>query len=122
NTFLKCAGMFTLRHGNRCLVEGNYFYGEHKRGSGGIRVIGADHTIINNYIDGVEQGAFWITSGIVDSPLVGYFQARNCVIAFNTVVDTQGPGLLLDAGIASSRRTLLPERIRIINNLFSARG
>jgi poly(beta-D-mannuronate) lyase len=121
NTFLKCAGMFTLRHGNRCLVEGNYFLGYHTRGSGGIRVIGDDHTVVNNYIDGVEQGAFWITSGIVDSPLDGYFQARNCVIAFNTVVDCQGPGILLDAGIGTSRRTLRPERIRIMNNLFAMR-
>lgn len=121
NTFLKCAGMFTLRHGNRCVVEANYFLGDHTRGSGGIRVIGDDHRIVNNYIDGVEQGAFWVTSGIVDSPLNGYFRARNCLIGFNTVVDTQGPGLLLDAGIGSSRRTLRPEGIRIMNNLFSMR-
>jgi poly(beta-D-mannuronate) lyase len=121
NTFLKCAGMFTLRHGNRCVVEANYFLGYHTKGSGGIRVIGEDHRIVNNYIDGVEQGAFWITSGIVDSPLNGYFQARNCMIAFNTVVDTQGPGILLDAGIGTSRRTLRPENIRITNNLFSMR-
>jgi len=121
NTFLKCAGMFTLRHGNRCVVEANYFFGEHKRGSGGIRVIGDDHRIVNNYIDGVEQGAFWVTSGIVDSPLNGYYRARNCVIGFNTIVDTQGPGILLDAGIGSSRRTLRPEAIQIVNNLFSMR-
>jgi len=25
NTFLDCAGMLTLRHGNRCTVEGNFF-------------------------------------------------------------------------------------------------
>lgn len=122
NTFLKCAGMFTLRHGNRCLVEGNYFLGYHTRGSGGIRVIGDDHTIVNNYIDGVEEGAFRITSGIVNSPLNGYFRARNCTIAFNTVVDTQGPGLLLDAGIGTSQRTLRPENIRIVNNLFVMRA
>jgi poly(beta-D-mannuronate) lyase len=121
NTFLKCAGMFTLRHGNRCTVEGNYFLGYHTRGSGGIRVIGDDHTVVNNYIDGVEQGAFWITSGIVESPLNGYFQARNCVIGFNTVVDCASPGILLDAGIGTSRRTLRPERIRIMNNLFAMR-
>lgn len=121
NTFLKCAGMLTLRHGNRCVVEANYFLGYHTKGSGGIRVIGDDHKIVNNYIDGVELGAFWITSGIENSPLVGYFQARNCVIAFNTVVDTQGPGILLDAGIGTSRRTLRPENIQIANNLFSMR-
>jgi len=119
NTFLDCAGMFTLRHGNRCRVEGNFFFGHHKRGSGGIRVIGEDHVIVNNYIDGVEEGAFRVTSGILDSPLVGYFRARNCLIAFNTVVDSAGPIIELAAGLGTSRRTLLPENITIANNVFS---
>lgn len=119
NTFLDCAGMLTLRHGNRCVVEGNFFFGHHTKGSGGIRVIGEDHVIINNYIDGVEKGGFWITSGISNSELKGYFQARNCVIAFNTFVNSRGPAIELDAGFGSSRRTLRPEDITIANNVFS---
>jgi poly(beta-D-mannuronate) lyase len=119
NTFLDCAGMLTLRHGNRCVVEGNFFIGHHKRGSGGIRVIGEDHRIFNNYIEGVEQGGFWITSGIPDSELKGYFQARNCLVAFNTFVDSRGPAVQLDAGIGSSRRTLRPENITVANNVFA---
>jgi poly(beta-D-mannuronate) lyase len=118
NTFRDCAGMFTLRHGNRCRVEGNFFFGNGKRGSGGIRVIGEDHVVINNYIERVQEGGFWITSGIVDSPLNGYFPARNCLIAFNTFVDSPGPALDLDAGIGRARRTLLPENITIANNLL----
>jgi poly(beta-D-mannuronate) lyase len=118
NTFRDCAGMFTLRHGNRCRVEGNFFFGNGKRGSGGIRVIGEDHVVINNYIERVQEGGFWITSGIVDSPLNGYFQARNCLIAFNTFVDSPGPALDLAAGIGRARRTLLPENITIANNLL----
>jgi hypothetical protein len=78
--------------------------------------------IINNYIDGVEKGGFWITSGIVDSELKGYFQSRNCVIAFNTFVDSRGPAVELDAGIGTSRRTLRPENITIANNVFSITG
>ena len=119
NTFLDCAGTLTLRHGNRCTVEGNFFLGHHKKGSGGIRVIGEDHVIVNNYIDGVTQGGLWITAGIPDSELKGYFQARNCVIAFNTIVESAGPCLQLDAGMGTSRRTLLPENITIATNLFS---
>src|SRR5205085_451321 len=69
NTFLDCAGMLTLRHGNRCLVEGNFFLGHHKHGAGGIRVIGEDHKIINNYFEAVDQGGFWVTSGIPASPM-----------------------------------------------------
>ena len=122
NTFLDSAGMFTLRHGNRCTVEGNFFIGHHKRGSGGIRIIGEDHVVINNYIDGVENGGFWITSGISNSELKGYFQSRNCVIAFNTFVDSRGPAIELDAGFGSSRRTLRPENITIANNVFALTG
>ena len=118
NTFLDCAGTLTLRHGNRCRVEGNFFIAHHKRGAGGIRIIGEDHVIVNNYIEGVAQGAFWITSGIVESPLKGYFQARNALIAFNTVVDSAGPYLDLSAGIGSANRTLLPENITVANNVF----
>ena len=119
NTFRDCAGMLTLRHGNRCVVENNFFIAHHKRGSGGIRVIGEDHKIINNYIDGVYQGGIWITSGIENSPLKGYFRARNVVIAFNTIVDSRGPCIDVSAGMGTARRTLYPENVTIANNLFS---
>ncbi|MBI5769228.1 MAG: right-handed parallel beta-helix repeat-containing protein [Verrucomicrobia bacterium] len=119
NTFLDCAGMLTLRHGNRCVIEGNFFLGRGKKGSGGVRVIGEDHVIVNNYIEGVMQGAFWITCGVPHSQLVQYFQARRCTIAFNTVVDSQGPYLELDAGINGSGRLLRPAEITVANNLFA---
>ena len=121
NTFRECGGLLTLRHGNRCRVEGNFFFGKDRRGSGGIRVIGEDHVVVNNYIDGVEEPAIWITSGIVDSPLNGYFQAQRCVIAFNTVVNCGAAVLDLSAGIGSARRTLRPRNITIANNLFVPR-
>jgi poly(beta-D-mannuronate) lyase len=119
NTFLDCAGTLTLRHGNRCRVEANYFIAHHKKGSGGVRVIGEDHLVANNYIDGVEMGGVWITSGIPDSPLNGYYRADRCVIAFNTIVDSRGPCIQLDAGFGSSNRSLRPRNITIANNLIS---
>ena len=119
NTFLDCAGMLTLRHGNRCVVENNFFIAHHTRGSGGIRVIGEGHKIINNYIDGVWQGGIWITAGIVDSPLIGYFQAKNILVTSNTMVNCRGPCLDLNAGFGSSGRTLIPEKVVITKNLFS---
>ncbi|MDQ3813600.1 MAG: polysaccharide lyase 6 family protein [Armatimonadota bacterium] len=119
NTFLDCAGMLTLRHGNRCRVEGNFLFGHGKKGSGGIRIIGEDHTIINNYVDGVARGGFWLTAGVPDSPLNGYFRARNVVLAFNTVVNSRGPSIDLDNGFGNSRRSLRPENITITNNLFA---
>jgi poly(beta-D-mannuronate) lyase len=118
NTFLECAGTLTLRHGDRCTVDSNFFFARNKKGSGGIRIIGEGHTVINNYIDGVEMNAFWITSGIPDSPLVGYVRARDCTIAFNTVVHAHGACLDLSAGLGTANRSLLPENITIANNLF----
>jgi poly(beta-D-mannuronate) lyase len=122
NTFRECAGMFTLRHGNGCLVDGNFFIGNHKRGSGGIRIIGENHTIINNYIEGVENGGFWLTAGMTEPALVEYFQVTNCLIAFNTFVDSRGPALQLDAGYRAPRRVLRPKNVTIANNVFALRG
>ena len=118
NTFLDCDGMLTLRHGNRCVIDGNFFLGHHKKGSGGIRIIGEDHVITNNYFEGLTNGAFWITSGVPHSQLVQYFQARRAVIAFNTVVDSRGPCLELDAGIGGSGRLMRPAEITVANNVF----
>jgi poly(beta-D-mannuronate) lyase len=119
NTFLDCAGFLTLRHGHRCIVDSNFFIAHHKEGSGGVRVINEGHTITNNYIEGVDKGGFWITSGIKDGPLVGYTRAKDCLIAFNTIVDFAGPGLELAAGLGTANRTLVPEDVTIANNLFS---
>lgn len=119
NTFRECNGMLTLRHGNRCRVEGNFFLGNMRRGSGGVRIIGEDHVVVNNYIEAVNNGAFWVTAGIPDSPLVGYFVARNCTIAFNTVVASPGASIDLEAGMGSAGRTLRPENITIAANVFS---
>jgi poly(beta-D-mannuronate) lyase len=118
NTFFACAGTLTLRHGNRCLVDGNFFFGHGKRGSGGIRVIGEDHIVINNYIEAVTEPGIWITAGIPNSELKGYFQARNCLIAFNTLIECRSRCLDLAAGLGRSGRTLLPENITVANNLF----
>jgi len=118
NTFLDCGGFLTLRHGNRCTVDGNLIIGKGKKGSGGIRIIGEDHVITNNYITEVDDGVFRITLGIVDSPLVGYFQAKRCRIEKNVVVNCYGAYLELDAGMGTSRRTLRPENITLSGNIF----
>lgn len=119
NTFRECDGMLTLRHGNRNVVDGNFFLGGGKPNSGGIRVIGEDHVITNNYIEGVKKGGIWLTAGVPNSELKQYFQVKRAVVAFNTIVDSAGPYLDLAAGLGGSGRTLKPEHVTIANNLFS---
>ncbi len=118
NTFRECAGMLTLRHGDRNVVDGNFFLGGGKKDSGGIRIIGEDHVVTNNYIEGVTRGAFWITAGVPNSALHQYYVAKRALIAFNTVVDSAGPYLDLANGLGGAGRILKPEGVVVANNLF----
>jgi poly(beta-D-mannuronate) lyase len=124
NTFVACEGALTLRHGNRCTVEGNFFFGEGRPRTGGVRIIGEDHKIVNNYFQDLAGSAgrapLSINQGFVGSPLDGYFQVKNAIVAFNTFVNCAN-GLLI--GLAdtltggSQQTTLPPVNCRITNNL-----
>ena len=91
NTFVSCQGTLTLRHGNFASVYGNFFFANHKPNSGGIRIIGEDHQVYNNYISGCSgsslKSALTIMNGIPNSVLSGYFQVKRALVAYNTLVD-----------------------------------
>lgn len=123
NTFLNCAGCLTLRHGNRCIVKGNYFLGGDTKSAGGVRVIGEGHRIAGNYFSGTKGragGAISLQAGIPRSPLSGYFQVKRCAIDANTFIDNQGPLIALDASYGQRGCTLLPSDVTISNNLMAA--
>jgi poly(beta-D-mannuronate) lyase len=46
NTIRNCPAQFTLRHGNKSLVYGNYFFN-----TPGLRIFGDDHLIYSNYFE-----------------------------------------------------------------------
>jgi poly(beta-D-mannuronate) lyase len=91
NTFLDCEGALTLRHGNRCTVEGNFFFGHNKPHTGGVRIIGEDHKVFNNYFADLSgtgtRSALTFMLALTNSPLNGYFQVKRAVVAFNTFVN-----------------------------------
>jgi poly(beta-D-mannuronate) lyase len=121
NTFWKNQGMLTLRHGNMCLVEGNMFLGEGVSNTGGIRVIGEDHVVVNNYIErtmGRDGAAITVYAGVENSPLNEYYAAKNAVIAHNTIIDVAGTHISVGAGFGSSNRTVLPTGVVVDNNLL----
>ncbi len=109
NTFRNCEGTLTLRHGNRCRVEGNVFFGNGKSSTGGIRVIGEDHVVVNNYLTGLRgtdlRSAIALMDGIQDSPLNGYFQVKRATVAFNTLV---GNTASIDVGTGKDSDNILP--------------
>lgn len=91
NVFYECKGMLTLRHGNDCIVEGNYFFGNGVSSSGGVRIIGEDHKVYNNYFDNLRgtnfRAALCMVRGKENSVLNDYFQVKNAFVAFNTFVN-----------------------------------
>jgi len=125
NTFVDCEGALTLRHGNRCIVEGNFFFGHGKTRTGGVRIIGEDHKVFNNYFQDLAgadgRSALSIMQGLEDTPLNGYFQVKNAIVAFNTFVNCDNSLLigLSDTLTGTDRETTLPPvDCKIANNII----
>lgn len=91
NLFYESAGMLTLRHGNKASVYGNYFIGNQKKGTGGVRIIGEDHKIHDNYLYGLTgtglNAAVTFMNAWENPPLHGYWQVKNVEVRNNTIVD-----------------------------------
>jgi poly(beta-D-mannuronate) lyase len=77
-------GELTLRHGNDCLVYGNYF-----RNSAGMRIFGDRHQIFSNYLEActginIGNGDGEVADG---APLTAHDRPDDNVITFNTLVN-----------------------------------
>ncbi|AKF08238.1 Alginate lyase precursor [Sandaracinus amylolyticus] len=118
NTFRASIGQLTLRHGDGCVVEGNWFFADGAPGAGGIRVVGGGHRIVNNYVQGVRtssdvRGGIVLMSWESDAEPTGYQEVVDVLVAHNTIADSE-QSLVLGAG--SSDRA--PRRITLANNLI----
>ncbi len=120
NTFFECEGSLVLRHGNRAIVSGNWFIGNDKKNTGGVRVINEGHQIYNNFfykLKGDEfRSALAIMNAIPDSPLNGYAPVKNVVITNNTYYCCALPWAFC-IGIGERNRIITPESTLILNNL-----
>lgn len=91
NLFIESQGSLTLRHGNGCTVSGNCFLGNGLEGTGGIRLIGEDHVVENNYLHGLAgtgyRSAICLVRGQESPALNGYWQVKNARVRRNTIVD-----------------------------------
>ena len=121
NTFEKCEGALTLRHGNRCVVQSNLILGGGKKGTGGIRVVGEDHIVSHNHVEGTDgrvDGAIALSTGVPDGKLSDHAEATNVDIFENTLLNNRGKFFCLDHGLGSRGRTLLPVNVSIHDNHF----
>lgn len=106
NLFLETQGALTLRHGNNSLVESNYFIGNNREGTAGIRVIGDHQTIKNNYFENIKgknyQAAICLIQGVLNSPLNRYFQVKESSVEGNVIKDCYN-GIVVSYGSASDQ-------------------
>ena len=121
NTFYESEGTLTLRHGNRATVHGNFFLGNGQSNTGGVRIIGEDHKVYNNYFHDLRgsgyRSAITLVNGVPNSPLNRYFQVQRAEISHNTIVNCDQP-FSIGAG-ANGEQSLPPLDCVIANNVVS---
>lgn len=85
NTIRNCPAQFTLRHGNKSMVYGNYFVN-----TPGLRIFGDDHFIVGNYFENCKP-AITIGNGdgeVADgAQLTAHDRPDRIAIANNTLVN-----------------------------------
>jgi poly(beta-D-mannuronate) lyase len=120
NTFFESEGSLVLRHGNNATVSGNWFIGNGKINTGGVRVINEGHKIFNNFfykLAGDEfRSGLAIMNTIPDSPANGYAPVKNVIFANNTYYDCAFP-LAFGVGLGERNRIVKPESTLLLNNL-----
>ncbi len=119
NTFYESEGSLVLRHGNRNLVEGNFFIGNNKPFTGGLRIINYGHKIIGNYFYKLKgerfRAAMIVMNGVPNSPLIRYEPVKDVLIANNDFIDCDN--IELSAG-KDYERTAVPKNVRMEGNIF----
>lgn len=119
NVFFESQGTLTMRHGHYTLVENNYFLGNRKPNTGGIRIINENQTVRNNYLYGLTghrfRGALVIMNGVPNGPINRYDPVIDSIMDNNIVVDSDH--IQLCAG-ADEERSAPPTGTTMHNNIF----
>ncbi len=117
NTFLECMGSLTCRKnvGNR--IYNNFFIGNHKYGTGGIRMYSKDHVIYNNYFENLNGDNEWRGALSYMTAQVGVPEVENVLAAFNTMVNCK---YSIEIGVgrsSGSGRIVPPRNLKFANNI-----
>lgn len=119
NTFKDSRGTLTIRHGNEVTIANNFFFGSGLAHTGGIRVINAKQTVVNNYLEGMRgyrfRSALTVMNGVPNSPLNRYVQVTDSEISRNVFVDCAHVQLAVGS---DAERSAVPERTVIADNVF----
>lgn len=118
NTFFESEGGMVLRHGSNNTVESNFFNGNNKPFTGGVRIINPGHKVFNNVFYQLKGKQFRaplsIMNGVPNSLINRYYQVKDVKVEKNTFVDCTP--FLFGAG-KDAERTLSPQEVAFKNNL-----
>ena len=117
NVFYKSDGSLVTRHGNYCIVDGNYFIGSDESDYvGGVRLIGTGHWVTNNYFYKLRGKDFRsplaVMNGIPRSPLNRYIQVTDVVVAHNSWINCTSPWNFGVGSNVDQKDVLPPSEIR----------
>jgi poly(beta-D-mannuronate) lyase len=115
NTVRDCPAQFTLRHGNKSFVYGNYFIN-----TPGLRIFGDDHIIHSNYFEGCNP-AITIGNGdgeVADgAKLTMHDRPDRVLIAFNTLVNNK-----INITMTARKEGMGATFITVANNIIQGGG
>jgi len=114
NTFRACAGSLVLRHGDDNVVNGNFFFGDGEKNSGGVRIQGTDQIVANNYFDGLGQLSLGMMDGTPDNL---YIRVERAQILFNSFINCP-KNFVIGMNHSSHPNGTVPKDCRIVGNLF----
>lgn len=121
NTFRRSQGTVCLRSSDSSVVEGNFFFGEGKSGTGGVRLYGVGHSIVNNYFNGLTgdtwDAAVAVTNGDAEATgsTTAHWRPQQIVMAFNTFV---GNANNFQFGFTNSGSySKAPQNLTVANNI-----
>ena len=128
NTLYNTQGAIVLRHGNDNLVEGNLVIGGEKTARPtGVRVIGENHKVQNNYFYNlpVTSTAVYITNTNPNPLIHEYMDVKNADVSNNTFINCDlsiMSGEYLPSDTNSSNRIVPPEGKVTNNGIISFKG
>lgn len=119
NAFYECEGTLTLRHGNGNKVYHNYFIGNGKPFTGGVRIINRNHKVYDNYFFKLAgfgfRSALGVMNGVPHSAINRYLRVRNVKIYHNTFIDCSH----ITFGVGKDmERTAVPENTSFTGNII----
>ncbi|MEM9874901.1 MAG: chondroitinase-B domain-containing protein, partial [Myxococcota bacterium] len=123
NTFRDVDDRFTLRGGEHCTIEGNWFFQ-----SSGLRIHGSHHRVLNNYFEGYhpaepDEGGLTLRAGNrrTGEASGSHDAADHVLIAHNTFFNAASSGyaaMTLGDKFGSGTFDVAPEGLNVVGNVI----